>query len=131
MFGKRKDGAPKSSPKKVEPVIEEFEDINFDEGDNIPADEIGINDDLPVGTFKTSRTADKPPSRLADLNERFELGDVNAMNEDTYSSDRVTNPRIEQARRRIWKDLRESLDRQLVLQILEYKICVVKRWGPT
>lgn len=110
MFGKLKDGAPKSTKKKIEPVVEELDDISFSD-DDIPADEIGINDDLPKTNFKSSNQAiDKPISKLADLNNRFELGDVNDMGGNSGAIDKTSNPRIEQARKRIWKDLRESLD---------------------
>jgi pilus assembly protein CpaF len=108
MFGKRKDGEPKSSaPKKIEPAIEEKEYIE----ENIPDDEIGINDDLKDEIIVPKKVVSKKQvSQLDDLNTRFNLGDVNAVQTEGAFVQKADNPRIEIARKRIWKDLRESLD---------------------
>jgi pilus assembly protein CpaF len=98
MFGKRKDGAP---PKiDIEKTESEPPKTVEQEPTLIPADDAEVKP-------KPKPTPKKQPH--SDLNARFDLGDVNAVKE-TSQSGRSANPRIEMARNRIWKDLRESLD---------------------
>jgi pilus assembly protein CpaF len=99
-FGKKKDGIPPKStedkPKLSEkPTESQKEELKESQSKPEPL----------------SKVAEKPqPQKLPEnLNERFNLGDVNATPESS-SSGRSSNPRIELARTRIWKDLRESLD---------------------
>jgi pilus assembly protein CpaF len=99
-FGKKKDGIPPKStedkPKLSEkPTESKKEELKESQSKPEPL----------------SKVAEKPqPQKLPEnLNERFNLGDVNATPESS-SSGRSSNPRIELARTRIWKDLRESLD---------------------
>lgn len=108
MFGKRKDGTPKPTPSQKAPVEDEKpEDIE----DNTSSSDQSSDDDTPTTKAKVEEKpseSSKAETPLDALNKRFDLGDVNAK-EDTDKPD-VKNPRIEQARARIWKDLRESLD---------------------
>jgi pilus assembly protein CpaF len=99
-FGKKKDGIPPKStedkPKLSEkPTESKKEELKESQSKPEPL----------------SKVAEKPqPQKLPEnLNERFNLGDVNATPESS-SSGRSSNTRIELARTRIWKDLRESLD---------------------
>lgn len=100
MFGKRKDGTP---PK----TNVEQEKTSTTRADNTSEAEI----EAAVKAPKPKPPAPKPAQKKqsSDLNARFDLGDVNAVAE-TSKSSRSNNPRIEMARNRIWKDLRESLD---------------------
>ena len=104
MFGKRAGDTPKiiSKPENFEddkePIAETIED------NPSPKDE-------PV--FAKKDDDQKPAakaSKLSALNDRFELGDVNAMKDDNATPSSIKSPRIEGARNRIWRDLRESLD---------------------
>ena len=109
MFGKRKDGSPKS------PVVLDDKELETSEDLDLSSDELDnafneLNDDMEeqLDEMITSSESIQPKDQMEALNQRFELGDVNASPIDDDEGE--SSPRIVQARVRIWKDLRESLD---------------------
>ena len=108
MFGKRKDGSPKPTPPKKE-VVEEIEDKKTVENAPETKTEEKIElEEKPQKITAAKSVAGEDQKKMMALNDRFSLGDVNADRDAPKPN--VSNPRIEQARARIWKDLRESLD---------------------
>jgi pilus assembly protein CpaF len=106
MFGKRTGDTPK--------VIKETKPEKIDLDDDVIEENVSDSNDIDDEEVKEKKvppkkTTSTDASTMNALNDRFELGDVNNPDGDTAKPD-VKNPRIEQARARIWKDLRESLD---------------------
>ena len=107
MFGKRTGDTPKSATQKKEKPAEK----TLDDKNELEEEPSGKKEEKTSPETKTpppaSSSKGSDSSQMSALNKRFDLGDVNASAVDNSVK---KNPRIETARARIWKDLRESLD---------------------
>lgn len=107
MFGKRKNDTPRPAAIRNDDSPAE-ENISSDAEIKAAADE-GSPPSRPQA--KTQPAAATSQAELKKLNKRFNLNDMAAADaENAAAYAQALNPRLEQARNRIWKDLRESLD---------------------